>query len=105
MKQQQWKRLEVADQVTFELLLEMRAGAERAMAVLDRRLGVIRNRDMRSADADQALTETKSILRKYMQDLDQLLAAKVERTGPDGGPVVWFQNREGMYFEGELSMD
>lgn len=100
----QFKRLEVADKNTYRLLLEMWKGAGDAIDALDERLTLIRSWPTRSADADKALTEALSHLRKFRANLDQSLRAEVLETGPDGGPLIWIQNREGMYAEAEVDM-
>ena len=103
MKQQQCKRLEVADPATFGLLLEMRYGAKNAVEDIDKRLDFIRNQSLRSADADDALTMASSTLRSFLISLDQFLEAEVKETGVDGGPLVWKQDRDGMYWMVELA--
>jgi hypothetical protein len=81
----QRKLLEVADRNTFELLFNIREGADHAMKELEKRLAFIRTQQLRSADADKALTEAVSLLRKFSVSLDDSLKADVDRTGPDGG--------------------
>jgi hypothetical protein len=100
----QGKILEVADRNTFELLFNIRAGADHAMKELEKRLAFIRTQQLRSADADKALTDALSLLQKFHIRLDESLNAGVERTGPDGGPMVWVQDQEDMYCEVELAI-